>query len=48
MPDRKVLEWIAQQINSTEKPISIDEYKEIVKKLNSHDGHVHHHDHHDH
>ena len=44
----KVLEWIAQQINSTDKPISIEEYKEIVKKLNSHDGHVHHHDHHDH
>ncbi|MBK8737880.1 MAG: hypothetical protein IPL98_18960 [Saprospiraceae bacterium] len=41
----KVLEWISDNVQKTDKVLSIDEYKEIVKKMNSHDDHMHHHEH---
>ncbi|MBK9270011.1 MAG: hypothetical protein IPM48_00295 [Saprospiraceae bacterium] len=46
--DQRCFEWLKSQIAKETKEINLEEFKEIVKQLNSHADHFHEEDHHEH
>lgn len=46
--DQRCFEWLKNQVTKEDKKISIEEFRDIVKQINSHDDHFHGDDGHDH